>query len=147
MDAKTGLNNHRTLDDWNDETAHRQWLELRQKSTQTGFDIPAQVRNDAVARLHGIIMKGTGDTYGTIAAQDEMAIKAVHALVKLATVTTSTTTAAAKILESHTAKFSPKSTHPDDVKMEQLLKKIDDDFDSIGDDFDDDDDDFDDEMD
>lgn len=141
MDTQTGLNKHRALDDWNDETAHREWLELRQKSTKSSFDIPEKIRNDTVNRLHQIIMAGTDNPNGPMHFHDERAIKAIHALVKLATVTTSTATAAAKILESHTAKFSPKSTHPDDVKMEQYLKRFDDDFADIDIDDDDDDDD------
>lgn len=116
--------NHRTLDDWNDEIAHNEWLSLRQNSTKTVFDIPPNVRNDTVNRLHQIIMAGTDNPNGPMHFHDERAIKAVHALVKLATVTTATTVAAAKILETHTATFSPKSTQPHDVEMAELMDKI-----------------------
>lgn len=110
------------LESWTDQTAHREWLEIRHGVTQTEFTLPENVRHDAVARLHKIICRGNDSTVPTSHETDRNAIAAVLALAKLATTTTATVSRRAEILSKHISHQGPLSTDPHDVRIRDLIR-------------------------
>lgn len=110
------------LESWTDQTAHREWLEIRQGVTQTEFALPENVRNDAVARLHQVIRRGMGEQCSLDC--DKVAVSAVLALAKLATTTTTTVARRADILSKHIGHQDPLSTDPYDVRMRNMINGL-----------------------
>jgi hypothetical protein len=108
------------LETWTDQTAHREWLEIRHGVTQTEFALPENVRHDAVARLHKIIRDGIDGPASY--ESDKLAITAVLALAKLATTTTATVARRAEILSKHIDHQGPLSTDPHDVRIRTMLR-------------------------
>jgi hypothetical protein len=116
------MDDRKEIDEWTDTAAHNEWLNVRHQARNTGFSIPEQVRDDAVARLHQIITKTLGKD--TITVQDEMAIKAVLALAKLSSTTTSAVSVQAAALQGHVRATGPRDTTEQGKFIESLTRNF-----------------------
>lgn len=117
------MDDRNEIESWTDSAAHAEWLSVRHQAENTGFAIPEQVRNDAVARLHQIIRKTLGQE-NTITAHDDLAIKAVLALAKLSATTTTAVSVQATALQNHLKTHGPRDTSPHGQFIESLTKNL-----------------------
>jgi hypothetical protein len=117
------MDDRKELETWTDTAAHEAWLNVRHQARNTGFAIPEQVRDDAVARIHQIIKKSLGsDTTATF--QDEIALKAILVLAKLSATTTSAVSVQAAALQNHVKATGPRDTTEHGRFMEDLARGL-----------------------
>ena len=117
------MDDRKELETWTDTAAHDAWLNVRHQARNTGFSIPEQVRDDAVARIHQIIKKSLGSET-TATFQDEIALKAILALAKLSATTTTAVSVQAAALQSHVKATGPRDTTEHGKMMEALTRGI-----------------------
>lgn len=117
------MDDRKELESWTDIAAHDAWLNVRHQAKNTGFEVPEQVRNDAVARIHQIITKTLGAEYSTI-AQDEIALKAILALAKLSATTATAVSVQATALQNHVRAAGPRGTTEHAKFLESLSLKL-----------------------
>lgn len=113
------------LEAWTDAAAYARWTAATEMTERTaaGFEIPADVRTDTVARLAQIIRRDLDQPHRTLQS-DDLAIRAALALAKIATTTATVQTTHLSALERVARACPPRATDDHSLFIQEMVNGL-----------------------